>query len=846
MGRQRNRHDDLILNLPNLQNLIKRDPDSYVHEFQQQLRHSEMWLTVSSNVKDSPKKQLLESLNFIAHTLPCYPTLEAYHTVPSTWIQCLTQSANEMHPELRLALVTGLLLLCQKYLTYPTKKKGTPSSNKSLTSKCAFDLHQVHVLCFQLLACKDKPLRVKVLDFLVRSLTLSPCSKSKLFQQTIFQHLQSQPLTSLSVRALQVCILLFRKKIWYTKIMANQIAQCCFSKNLKMQTMAIQFLVSTSQSSLKKRNSNFGGSSKDEENHDDENEDEDDHEEDEDSNHEENQNRSMYALFRGTTSSKQRLQLTQRHLNRAEFVSKITKKSKKNQRRLERTKKKILQSSSQRSSKTKSSLSSSHAKYTPIEWLFDPHVFSETLLKQLKACHGKLEFKLLHIQLLSMCIALHQLLLPGFYTFLQKYLQPHQSEVTKFLAYTAQAVHAWVPPDWISMVVRKIADQFIGDQCAEEVMTVGLHSIREIVQRMPLALDSDLLSDLILYQSHREKSVAMAAKGLVSVFREVCPSSLPKKMRGKECTLGLKKGWIQDFQYGVNPIKTRVDGIELLEQEVQLAKEINTKSSHAQVSSAELEDRKSDLRNDLEYTSDVDNEEDEGVNDDDDDDDDEVEEDGKSCMSSDQEYALDLDNEDDEESEEDGSEEDVDENSEVDPSLSISESGSPKDSTASDPLRPQNEINPLESDASLTSSALPLEATKILTEEDYAQIAELKQKWKSTHKRPYSTHSVMTSSNRIDPDDLLQSQKKTKLDKASRLTAIAEQKKLEGKRHCGPRFMKSEHMSKTKKELAKTKNFKMISKSRKVMVKKRASLKGNKKNKKQFRGRVTKRKGNKK
>ncbi len=43
------------------------------------------------------------------------------------------------------------------------------------------------------------------------------------------------------------------------------------------------------------------------------------------------------------------------------------------------------------------------------------------------------------INLLSRLIGTHRLLLPNFYPFVQRYMQPHQREVTLILAYLVQA-----------------------------------------------------------------------------------------------------------------------------------------------------------------------------------------------------------------------------------------------------------------------------------------------------------------------------------------------------------------------------------------------------------------------
>jgi protein SDA1 len=52
-------------------------------------------------------------------------------------------------------------------------------------------------------------------------------------------------------------------------------------------------------------------------------------------------------------------------------------------------------------------------------------------------------------------------------------------------------------------------------------------------------MQKDLLSDLVLYHTERDKHVKNAAKALIAVFRELKPSMLEKKQRGRGADLTL-------------------------------------------------------------------------------------------------------------------------------------------------------------------------------------------------------------------------------------------------------------------------------------------------------------------
>lgn len=83
-------------------------------------------------------------------------------------------------------------------------------------------------------------------------------------------------------------------------------------------------------------------------------------------------------------------------------------------------------------------------------------------------------------------------------------------------------------------------------------MTVGLKTVRELCVRCPRVMDDDLLSDLALYKKEKDKHVKNAAKALVSLFRELKPSMLVKKERGRAADLAKELD-----EYGASDVKSR-------------------------------------------------------------------------------------------------------------------------------------------------------------------------------------------------------------------------------------------------------------------------------------------------
>lgn len=206
--------------------------------------------------------------------------------------------------------------------------------------------------------------------------------------------------------------------------------------------------------------------------------------------------------------------------------------------------------------------------FSAFHLLHDPQGFAEALFsKHLQNTRSKLnlEQKLLVLQLVSRLVGLHKLTVISLYSYFLKYLTPRQPSVTSFLASLAQATHNLVPPDVLEPLVQKIANEFVSEAAAAEVASAGLNAIREICVRQPLAMNDTLLQDLVMYRKSKDKGVMMAAKGLLSLYREVGADMLKKRDRGKEAAMGLRSGQRKEQRFG-EEVAGEIEGLELLEK----------------------------------------------------------------------------------------------------------------------------------------------------------------------------------------------------------------------------------------------------------------------------------------
>lgn len=240
----------------------------------------------------------------------------------------------------------------------------------------------------------------------------------------------------------------------------------------------------------------------------------------------------------------------------------ITKKSKKKANELKKAAATVKKKEKKKNAPHPLNFSALHLLHDPqgfVEKLFQQHLQTQQPKAKLN-----LEQKLLVLQLVSRLVGLHKLTLVQLYSYFIKYLTPRQPSVTSFLASLAQSSHDLVPPDALEPLVQKIANEFVSEAAAGEVASAGLNAIREICVRQPLAMNDTLLQDLVQYRKSKDKGVIMAARGLISLYRDVGPELLRRRDRGKNASIALQTGSRIQQRFGNTEVGT-IEGLELLE-----------------------------------------------------------------------------------------------------------------------------------------------------------------------------------------------------------------------------------------------------------------------------------------
>uniref|UniRef100_A0AAX7VP46 Protein SDA1 n=1 Tax=Astatotilapia calliptera TaxID=8154 RepID=A0AAX7VP46_ASTCA len=194
-GRQNNK---LPNNLPQLQNLIKRDPQSYVEEFLQQYRHYQSNVQIFKLQPDKPSKELADLVMFLAQVGHCFP--QQLSTFPKELSELLLSYHTVLEPDLRMTFCKALILL----------------RNKDL-----IDASGLLELFFELLRCHDKLLRKTLYTHIVADIKNINAKHKNNKVNTMLQNFMYTMLRDSNPIAakisLDVMVELYKRNIWWVQ-----------------------------------------------------------------------------------------------------------------------------------------------------------------------------------------------------------------------------------------------------------------------------------------------------------------------------------------------------------------------------------------------------------------------------------------------------------------------------------------------------------------------------------------------------------------------------------------------------------------------------------------------------
>jgi len=219
------RHNNqLPTNLPQLQNLLKRDPASYKDEFMQQYRHYKSTKLVFEMKPDQINKSMDDLVMFLAQVAHCFP--QELVDFPQELMDMLQRHPTTLNPDMRKTFCRALILLRNKNLISPTA---------------------LLTLFFQLFRCPDKELRSFLKNHIITDIK-NVNSKSKnvklnnVLQNYMFDMLKDSNAIAAKM-SLDVMIDLYKKNIWNDQKTVNVISTACLSKVTKINVAALQFFM---------------------------------------------------------------------------------------------------------------------------------------------------------------------------------------------------------------------------------------------------------------------------------------------------------------------------------------------------------------------------------------------------------------------------------------------------------------------------------------------------------------------------------------------------------------------------------------------------------------------------
>ncbi|KAF7304623.1 Protein SDA1 [Mycena kentingensis (nom. inval.)] len=508
----------LTANLPQLQNLIKRDPLSYKEEFLQQWNHYNSIRRIFATNPDEQAAHFRELVTFISQVATCYPKETA--EFPSQISTLLLENYGILSPDTRKTLVQNLVMLKNKEVIssiellkslFPLLPRTTSSQLRGFIRKTI--LSDIKTANMRSKNHKlNRAVQAMLFGMVERGMDGEVLGdKGKLRESS---GPTSDKIAHNGEEAMWAVILtkeLWRKGVWNDAKSVSILALGCFHPVIKVQSASIHF---------------FLGSD----------------EEKEDSDDEEDEAVDVKALA-----------------HRREINKKTRSGDKKLRKQLDAAKKK------------RHNKSAPTPNFSGLQLLNDPQTFGEKLFDILNRYDKRfsLDHKILVMQLLSRVMGSHKLCVLGFYTYIVKYLTYKQLRVPAILVALAQSVHDLTPPDAVTPVIRKLAHEFVHPGVASEVIAAGINAIREVCRRQPWAMEEDLLGDLVEYRKSKDKAVTSAARGLLQLYREVNPGLLKRRERGKDASMGIASGSLPlPFGHSADAA-VDIEGLALLEDHLQ-------------------------------------------------------------------------------------------------------------------------------------------------------------------------------------------------------------------------------------------------------------------------------------
>ena len=223
--KEKEKYEFLIQMLPQYQDRVKRDKESYKEEFLKILKKFEEQFTIFLFDPSRKIKGFKELLLFFSHLSHLFKKETEF--IPKGLCKIISENYLTIPHEIRLSIVESLSILC---------KSGIIS------------LLEIIPLFFNLMKCQDKILRKRLNDYIISSLTKANEKHKNLNInkniQNFCEKLLQDSNKKLARKTLNIIVNLYQKKIWNDSRTINMLANIAVNaKDIKISSAACQFFL---------------------------------------------------------------------------------------------------------------------------------------------------------------------------------------------------------------------------------------------------------------------------------------------------------------------------------------------------------------------------------------------------------------------------------------------------------------------------------------------------------------------------------------------------------------------------------------------------------------------------
>jgi len=213
----------VTLKLPQLQNLIKRDPTAYREEFLMQKRHFDSELEIFKLRPTADSERFTDLVSFMSHVASSYR--EECSELPASLLELMDNNASTLHPDVRAKLLAALIHL----------------RNKSI-----IDPLVLIKLAFKLMAVADKSLRLSLGEYVFNDIKAINLNKhndklNRRVQAVLFGLVEEDSVVAR--KAVEILAELYRRRVWTDARTINVLAAACTSQSTKVVVSAINFFL---------------------------------------------------------------------------------------------------------------------------------------------------------------------------------------------------------------------------------------------------------------------------------------------------------------------------------------------------------------------------------------------------------------------------------------------------------------------------------------------------------------------------------------------------------------------------------------------------------------------------